>query len=175
MSFGQVCVVKYSERWIVQPSQFECRPFFFFVGDHHKLDRKLAQFEWRTFFLEITTNWTEKPAQFEWRTFFLDVTSIKTEETIDLSGNFQVIFRAKLWCPPITFWAPTPMLTLVKNSSLKLSPVSRCWPSVPNLNYLKISINYFRIFGIWRRSCAPQIMSFFSNKIYSQQHLFKAF
>ena len=61
MSFGQVCLVKYSEHWIEKTVSRWVRTFFFF-------------------FLEVTTIWTEK--------------------TIDLSGNFQVIFRAKLWCPP---------------------------------------------------------------------------
>ena len=75
------------------------------------LDRKTVSIWVKTFFFfwEISTIWTEMPSQFEWRPFFLEITSIWTEKTIDLSGNFRVIFRAKLWYPSKSFWAPTPM------------------------------------------------------------------
>ena len=35
--------------------------------------------------------------------FFLEITFIWTEKAIDLSGNFQVNFWAKLWSPPNHF------------------------------------------------------------------------
>ena len=39
MSFGQVCLVKYSEHWIEKTVSRWVRTFFFF-GGHHNLDRK---------------------------------------------------------------------------------------------------------------------------------------
>ena len=56
MSIGQVCLVKYSERWTEKPSQEDL------------------------FFFEITSSWTK---------------------TIDLSGNFQVIFGQNFDAPRI--------------------------------------------------------------------------
>ena len=67
-----------------KPSQFQWRPFFF--GEHLNLDRKTVSISVKTFFWRTPLNLDRKT---DW--FFVQ------------NSMHQVIFRAKVWCPPNHF------------------------------------------------------------------------
>ena len=79
----------------------------------HTSGEKPSQFQWRLFFLffflKNTLIWTEKPSQFQFRPFFLlfilENTLIWAEKPSQFwlrnqNSMHQVIFCAKVWCPP---------------------------------------------------------------------------
>ena len=72
---------------------------FFFFGGHQNLDRKTVSILEQTFFLEVTLIWAEKPISFR--------------------AKFNVIFRAKVWGPLKSFWAPTPTSRLLNKTTRK--------------------------------------------------------
>ena len=77
------------------PSQFRCRPFFLFFSI-----------------------WTEKPFKFQGRPFFFffffwrtpQFGQKKPSQFWQRNAMHQIIFRAKVCCPPKSFWAPTAMM-----------------------------------------------------------------
>ena len=126
MSFGEVCPLKYSERWTEKPSRHEWRPFFFFLeitsiwkknslnvsedlflffGDHLYLERKTVSSWVKTFFFGDHLYLDRKTVSIWVKTcfFFWSSPLFGQKKRLICQATFKSCFGQKFGAPPNHF------------------------------------------------------------------------